>query len=91
MAYLEGVDGMKRKSPTSDDRDVDALLMELAEANSTARRFAEEELRRLRAFSFLRMGLRVAGAVLAVCAAAKIFHLLFEQTLEHVVFQHIFF
>lgn len=80
-----------RKRTAGDDGDVDALLMELAEANSTARRFAKEELRQLRAFSFLRMWLLVAGAVLAVCAAAKIFHLLFEQALENVVFQHVFF
>lgn len=85
----EGEDG--RKSSASDDRGGDALLAELAEANNTARRFAAEELRQLRAFSFLRMGLRVVGAVLAVCAAAKFCHLLFEQALENVVFQHVFF
>lgn len=79
------------KSPASDDRESDALLTELAEANNTARRFAAEELRQLQAFSFLRMGLRVVGAVLAVCAAAKFCHLLFEQALENVVFQHVFF
>ncbi len=63
---------MERKSLADDGRDEEALLLELEEANASAMHFVEEERRRLRDFSFLRLAAVLGGLILVIVGIAKI-------------------
>ena len=69
---------MEKENAAEWGGETDPLLLELYAANQAAMRFVEEERRRMRDFSFLRLALVIGILAVAVFGIAKILQFVIE-------------